>query len=259
MKYINPVNTRRISVEMSELLIEEVETLCEIPAVYEQRTISALLRLVCKPVERPNAVSDPRMWSVNERMFVVASYMSATRDDGPDFLVGEAKEGERQARLSDYLLASTDYQSDIPFTFEGEELLFSPLLGYQAEIIESLIAGGVYKPTDFSWWCAAMAACVRGAGDEPLEYTDDASYETALVGRINNIRLMPESRFVGMFNAYIDATVAAAHLVHAVTSQYGVIASPVSEQPEGEPELATARFPAHSCISERARSIMGFL
>lgn len=259
MKYINPVNTRRISAEMSELLIEDVEKLCEIPAIYEQRTVSELLRRICKPIERPNGVADPRMWSVGERMFVVASYMSATREDGPNFLVGEATDDHGQARLSDYLLDGTDYQADIPFTFEGESLLFSPLLGYQAEIIETLIASGVYKPTDYSWWCGAMAACVRGVNDDPVPYTDDASYETALVGRITNIRRMPESKFVSLFNAYMDATLMGAHLVHAITSQYGVIAAPVSERAEGEPELATARFPAHTCISERARQIMGFL
>jgi hypothetical protein len=256
MKYINPINTRRISVEMSELLIEDVEKLCEIPAIYEQRTVSELLRRICKPIDRPGAVADPRFWSVNERIFVVASYMAATRDDGPDFPVGEKGSG---AHFSDYLLANTDYASDIPFSFEGEALLFSPLLGYQAEIIEALIAGGTYKPTDFSWWCGAMAACVRGANDDPLEYTDDASYETALVGRIAAIRQMPEAKFVGLFHAYLDATQMGAHLVHAITSSHGVIAAPVSEPKEGGPELAPARFPAHTCISFGARRAMGFV
>jgi hypothetical protein len=254
MKYINPVNTRRISVEMDELLIEDVEKLCEIPSIFEQRTATELLRRVCKPIDRPGAVADPRFWSVNERIFVVANYMAATRDDGPDFPVGDDKDG---GHFSDYLLADTDYVGDIPFTCDGRDLLYTPLLGYQAEIIEALIAGGTYKATDFSWWCAAMAACVRGADEEPVPYTDDASYETALVARITPIRKLKDRKFVGLFHAFLDVQQRAAHLVHAVTSSFGVVASPVSARAEGAPELAPACFPAHTAISSGARAVMG--
>lgn len=256
MKYINPVNTRRISVEMSEMLIEDVERLCEIPAVFEQRTASELLRRVCKPIERTGAVADPRFWSVNERIFVIGNYMAATRDDGPDFPVGDEKSG---GHFGDYLLADSDYVGDIPFTCDGRDLLYTPLLGYQAEMIESLITGGTYKPTDFSWWCGAIAACVRGADDEPVPYTDDASYETALVARITAIRKLTDTQFVGLFHAFQEVEQRGAHLVHAVTSSFGVVASPVSERPEGAPELAPACFPAHTCISSGARAVMGSL
>lgn len=256
MKYISPVNTTRISVEMSEMLIEDVEKLCEIPAVFEQRTLSELLRRVCKPIDRPNAVADPRFWSVNERIFVVANYMAATRDDGPDFPVGEIADG---GHFSDYLLSGTDFAADIPFEFEGREMLYTPLLGYQAEVIEALIAGGTYKATDFSWWCAAIAATVRGADEEPQAYTDDASYEKALVERITAIRALADSQFVGLFHAYLDVQQRGAHLVHAVTSAFGVVAAPVSERPEGAPELAPACFPAHTCISRGSREVMGWV
>lgn len=256
MKYISPVNTARISVEMSEMLIEDVEKLCEIPAVFEQRTVSELLRRVCTPIDRPGAVTDPRFWSVNERIFVVATYMAATRDDGPDFPVGNDKNG---GHFSDYLLSDTDYVGDIPFTSGGRDMLFTPLLGYQAEIIEALIAGGTYKATDFSWWCAAMAACVRGADEEPVPYTDDASYEAALVSRITPIRKLKDRQFVGLFHDFLEVQQRGAHLVHAITSSFGVVAAPVSERAEGEPELAPACFPAHTCISVGARAVMGFV
>lgn len=256
MKYISPVNTSRVSVEMSEMLIEDVEKLCEIPAVFEQRTVSELLRRVCKPIERPNAVSDPRMWSVNERIFVVANYMAATRDDGPDFPVGSEQDG---GHFSDYLLSGTDFVADIPFTAAGRDMLYTPLLGYQAEIIEALIAGGTYKATDFSWWCAAIAACVRGSDDDVVPYTDDASYETELVERINAIRKLADRQFVALFHGFLEVQQRGAHLVHAVTSSFGVVAAPVSERGEGVPELAPATFPAHSCISIGARAAMGFV
>lgn len=256
MKYINPINTRRISVEMSEMRIEDVEKLCEIPAIYEQRTTSELLRRICKPIDRPNAVGDPRMWSVNERIFVVASYMAGTRDDGPDFPVGLEASG---GHFSDYLLADTDYAGDIPFSFDGNDALYTPLLGYQAEVIESLIAGGTYKKTDFSWWCAAMAACVRGVTEVVEPYTDDASYEAWLVKRITGYRQLVASEFVSMFHAFLNVQQRGAHFVHAVTSSYGVVADPVSERPEGAPELAPACFPPHTSISVGARAVMGFV
>jgi hypothetical protein len=258
-KYINPVNTRRISVNMEELEMDQIQALCEIPAVHEQRTISKLLSFICKPIDRPGAVADPRHWSVNERMHVVASYMSGTRDDGPNFPLHE-KGDTRQTFYADYILEQTDYVADIPFQFGGESLIFSPMLGYQAEAIETLIDDGVYQATDYSWWCASMAACVRGVDDEPLVYIDDASYAAALVERITPIRRMKDRKFCAFFDAYMDATMTAAHLMHVVTSQYGLVAAKVSETPGEEvPEVVTARFPAHSCISERARQIMGFV
>lgn len=250
MKYLNPINTRRVSVEMSEMTIEDVEKLCEIPAIFEQRTLSELLRRVCKPIDRAGAIADPRFWSVNERIFVVANYMASTRDDGPDFPVGEG-------HFSNYLLSDSDYVGDIPFSFDGNEGVYTPLLGYQAEIIEALIAGGTYKSTDFSWWCADMAATMRGANEQPEPYVDDAQYESWLVKRIASLRKLEANEFVRMFQAFVKVRDSGAHLVHAVTNSYGVVAAPVSERKEGAPELAPACFPARSCISSGASSLMG--
>lgn len=257
MKYINPLNTARISVSMSVLNMDQVEELCEIPAVYEQRTYTALLRHVCTPIERPGAVADPRMWSINERMYVAAYYMSSTREDGPDFPIGKGN-------FHDYLLGQTDFTpevANIGFDFEGQAMIYSPMLGYQAEAIETLIEGGTFKKNNYSWWAATMAACLRSADEEPLPYNDDAQYEAALLERIRGVRKLADPQFVGLFDYYRQCEQQAAHFVHAVTNLHGVLAMQVSEPnaEKGVPELAPARFPAHSCISERARQIMGFL
>lgn len=257
MKYINPVNTARISVEMSVLNMDQVEALCEIPAVFEQRTYTALLRHVCKPIERHGALSDPRMWSINERTYVAAYYMSSTRDDGPDFPIGKG-------HFHDYLLGGTDFTpevANIGFEFEGREMIYSPMLGYQAEIIETLVEGGTFKKTNYSWWAATMAACLRGADEEPLPYIDDAQYEEALLARIHAVRQLADPQFVALFDYFRQCEQQGAHLVYAVTNLHGVVACQVTEPDaeKGVPELAPARFPPHSCISERARQIMGFL
>ncbi|MDH1403677.1 hypothetical protein [Pseudomonas sp. GD03730] len=257
MKYINPLNTARISVSMSVLNMDQVEELCEIPAVYEQRTYTALLRHVCTPIDRPGAVADPRMWSINERMYVAAYYMSSTREDGPDFPIGKG-------HFHDYLLGQTDFTpevANIGFDFEGRAMIYSPMLGYQAEAIETLIEGGTFKKNNYSWWAATMAACLRGADEDPLPYNDDAQYEAALLERIRGVRKLADPQFVGLFDYYRQCEQQAAHFVHAVTNLHGVLATQVTEPDaeKGVPELAPARFPPHSCISERARQIMGFL
>ncbi|WP_236167387.1 hypothetical protein [Pseudomonas fulva] len=252
MKYIPPINTARISVELHEPDMDSNERTLEIPAQFEQRTATELLRGIIKPIERPGAVADPRMWSVNERMFVIASYMSATREDGPNFPIGEGT-------FSDYLLDGTDYVAEVPFECDGRALVYSPLHGYQAEVIETLLAAGNYSNTAYSWWKACIAACVRGADEEPLPYRDDAQYEALLVGRIESVGGLSDSAFVELFDAYQVAAQSGAHMVYAITNAYGVLAAQVSEPSEGVPELAPARFPARSAISRRAREIMGVL
>ncbi|MBD8671647.1 hypothetical protein [Pseudomonas lurida] len=251
MKYIPPINTRRLSIELTELDMDDIQDLCEIPAVFDQRTASVLLSRIARSSDRPGAVTDPRLWSVNERMYVIGSYMAATRDDGPDFPLGEG-------HFSDYLLLNTDYPDQVEFEHEGNTLIYTPLLGYQAEIIETLIADGTYKKTAYSWWCGAIAACVRGVDEQPLVYVDDGSSEKVLIERIAGVRKLKDSQFVGLFDAYLLAAQRAAHFVYAITSEYGVLAAQVSDVSEGVPELAPARFPAHSAISERSREVMGF-
>lgn len=254
MKHIPPIHTDRISVAMVEIDIDHSEAVCTIPAVYEQRTATELLRGIIRPIERAGAVADPRMWSVSERMYVIAFYMSATRDDGPDFPIGKGK-------FSDYLLDGTDYVAEVPFQCDGKDLIYSPLHGYQAEIIEMLIEGGRYSKTSYSWWKACIAACVRGADEEPTAYIDDGRYETELIKRIEAVGALADSQFAALFDSYMQASDRGAHMVHAITNVHGVLAAQVSEPnaEKGVPELAPARFPALSAVSIRARQIMGIL
>ena len=252
MKYIPPINTLRISVKLHEPNMDGIEKALEVPSQFEQRTATEVLRGIIDPIERPGAVADPRMWSVNERMFVIASYMSATREDGPDFPIGEGK-------FSDYLLDASDYVADVPFECAGRALIYSPLHGYQAEIIETLLVSGNYSNTSYSWWKACIAACVRGADEEPLQYQDDNQYDALLVDRIKDVGSLGDSDFVELFDAYQLAAQRGAHMVYAITNAHGVLAAQVSEPPEGVPVLAPARFPSRSAISKRAREIMGVL
>lgn len=259
MKAIRPVHTKRISADLRELQTGQVQELCKIPVQYEQRTVTAFLRSIMRPIERKTgspALDDPLYWSVNERMYVTACYMADMLDDGPNFALGEL-------RLSDYLLTNTDYVSQVEFEFEGEQLLFSPLLGYQAEAIESLLETGRFEKTFLNWTAGYMAACMRGVLDEaPGQYSDPNQYQDLLAERIEKILTIPESRFALLYSAFTEAALSAQHFVHATVTRYGVVAVQVTDPvtPEGQEVAvrATARFRPRSAVSKGTLSLVAF-
>lgn len=256
MKSIQPVHTLRLSVELRELTIGQAQQLCAIPYIYAQRTITEFLKAVCTDIPRPNghpAITDPLMWSVNERMNVVIFYLAAVLDDGdgPDFALGNG-------HLHDYLLAGSDYVESVYFTHGAEQLLCTPLHGYQAEAIETLVETGALPKTYFSWHLGVMAACIRGVDEPALEYRDPASYGTALLKRINELKGVPESDFLELYDLYANATMSLQHFVHAVFSHEGVVAAQVTEPnaETGVPELGLARFHPRTGISQRACELL---
>ncbi|MFJ3685584.1 hypothetical protein [Pseudomonas sp. NPDC090208] len=250
MKSIQPVHTRRVSVQPRELTIGQVRDLCAIPYRYEQRTITTFLRHCCEQIPRPAgqpAVTDPLFWSVNERMNVTVYYLAAVLDDGPNFEIGNG-------HLSDYLLAGTDYVEAAAFEFQGKPCICTPLHGYQAEAIETLVESGRLPKTYASWQFGVMAACVRDEDEEPLAYSTPVAYAEALLARIEKLMGVPESDFIDLFDCYSDASMALQHHVHAVFNHQGVLAAQVSEPDaeKGVPELGYARFHPRRGISRRA-------
>ncbi|QLG96718.1 hypothetical protein HZF02_32900 (plasmid) [Pseudomonas yamanorum] len=254
MKSIQPVHTLRISVQPKELEIGQVQELCAIPYRYAQKTITAFINAACEQIPRPAGklhVSDPLMWSVNERMNVLIFYLAAMLDDGPDFQLGEG-------HLHDYLLGGADYVESVPFDHDGEEMLCTPLYGYQAEAIEALVESGALPKTFFGWQIAVMSACTRGVDEVPLEYSDPASYGAALLERINALKKAPETEFVRLFDAYSQASLQLQHFVHAVVNAQGVLAAQVTtpSEEEGVPKLGPARFHPRTGISRGACEIL---
>jgi hypothetical protein len=254
MKSIQPVHTLRISVQPRELTIGQVQELCAIPYRFDQRTVTAFLRAACEPIPRAGGkpqVVDPLLWSVNERMNVTIFYLAAMLEDGPDFQLGNG-------HLHDYLLSGADYVASVPFDYRDEPMLCTPLHGYQAEAIETLIETGVLPKTYFSWQLGVIAACVWGADEEQAPYSDPASYGKVLQERIGDLRNMPETGFVDLFDAYSEASLQLQHFVHAVFNGQGVVAAQITEPDEatGVPELGYARFHPRTGISEGARQLL---
>lgn len=257
MKSIQAVHSLRVSVQLRELTIGQVQELCAIPYRYSQRTITAFLNAICEQIPRPaghEAVTDPLLWSVNERMNVTIFYLAAVLDDGPDFKLGEG-------RLHDYLLAGADYVDGVEFDHLGEPHICTPLHGYQAEAIESLVETGALPKTFFSWQLGVMSACIRGVDEAPIEYIDPASYGKALMARIELLRTVSESEFVQLFDAYSVASQKLQHFVHAVFNAHGVLAAQVTEPGTlfNDAEvlvLGPARFHPRSGISRGACELL---
>jgi len=254
MKSIRPVHLKRISVDLRELQTGQVQDLCKIPAQYDQRTVTEFLRSIIRPVQRKTgapALDDPLYWSVNERMFVTACYMSDVLDDGPNFALGDLQ-------LTDYLLEDTDYTSQVEFEFEGEQLIYSPLHGYQAEALEVLMTTERFEGSFLNWSAGYMAACMRGMTDDaPEPYRDPNQYQDLLAERIEKLLSMPESRFAQLFGAFTEAAERGQHLVHATVTQFGVVAVQVSDPVSGVAR-AMARFRPRSAISRGTLSLVAF-
>lgn len=254
MIHFDPVLTRRLALNLREISLEGAEDVCSTPTALEQRAITKFLSHVLTPID-PNAPFDPRTLSVNERTYIMAKYMAATLPDGPNFSLGSA-------RLSDYLLEGTDIVPTLALGFElgGEPLSLLPLYGYQAEIIEGLIAGGSLPPREASWTVMGMACRLVSASTPALVFKDDRSYEAALIQRYNELIRLPERTFLDLLAAYREADRKSAHFLYVRPVAYDNVASlvayPVAEG-QGGAALPVARFPALSALAEGTRALFG--
>ena len=257
MIQFTPMRTKRLTVDLRELSIDDAEALCLMPESLDQAGTTAMLNRIVLDGGRPfpGQEADPRQWTVQERTFVMAHYMAHTTSDGsPDFAVASGK-------FSDYLLDGTDYIEEISLgVIDGEEILMRPLLGYQAEAIERMLLSGRFRANRLSWWAAAMACQMRPANEEPKEGLSDADYAEWLAVRTEVIRELPESEFAELLFAFLDGTERLAHFFRIVFADDGIAVSPKPVEPVEEGEvsgLPPARFPVRSTISESSLQILG--
>ncbi len=251
MIYFDQLRTRRLSVDLQELSIDDAEMLCMMPEHLEQASITALLQRAVKPTDRemPGQVSDPRMWTVQERMMVIAHYMAHTTEDGErDFALGE------EGHLSDYLLGGTDYVESVSLgVLDGDEILMRPLLGFQVEAIERLVLGGRFRANRLSWWACAMACQMTKAGEEPKAYVGDADYLEWIFARASSIRQLPESDFLQLLYAFLDGTKQLDHFFKLKYTDLIIAAQATKE----DSSLPSARFPLHAAISPGTLQVLG--
>jgi hypothetical protein len=253
MLAITPLRTRRLSVQLQELSIGDIIFLCELrPDMYEAGTTALLQRVVGDdPKPRSGQVTDPRLWTVQERALAVAHYIAHTQESDPDFPVGEG-------RYSDYLVEGVDFAPDRIELGEvgGDEWSMVPLLGVHADTIERLVLDGRLKQARHGWWLGAMAAqLVRKGESLPDAATiSEAELEEIIAGRAEVFRAFPESDFMRLLMLFIDGNERLTHIFRLDFTDDGIAFAPVKAKEAG---LPPARFPFDSAISDAAKAVFG--
>lgn len=245
MLLFQPIKTRRVCVRLKELTIGQAIALCKLPGERHELLTTEFLRQVAADAEAPSAlyVTDPRMWTVQERTRLVCHYLAQVADDGPDFSVGSGKLTDYMDFTADLMTASVEMNvPDVP------NWTFVPLLGYHAELLErSCESRG-------DWLIGSMAcqALPMGFEDAMADMTD-VEQLVELQRRVDAIKDLPESEFELLLASYDQAcTGELRHFLDLGFDDAGILF-----EPKGGTGLAPARFRSHSCIGVAARSLFG--
>lgn len=249
----SPLRTRRLQVQLQELTIGAAIALCKMPPNQHEAGTTALIAATVTPNERPlpGEVTDPRLWTVQERALVVSHYLAHTVETGPDFHIGAS------GKLSNYL----DLERDVPPEFvdlgvvAGDKWLLYPLLGTHAESIERLVLTGQLPAERHGWWMGAMAAQLVRDGEEQFDVLSctEAQLDARIAERSAIFKQFPESDFMDMLFAFLVGCEKLQHVFRIDFADDGILVLPNKEVPG----LPPARFPFSDAISTRAFEVFG--
>lgn len=247
MKVFAPLRTKRLTVNLRELAIGDAIALCKMPVSQNEAGTTELLRRIVEPVEqlRIGQVVDPRLWSVQERAFVVAHYIAQTDQSSPDFAVGDKK-------FSDYIAGESDTPHDVIIgEVAGDSWRVKPLLGAFAEAIERLVTVERLPEGRTGWWFGAMAAQLWRENEDAPDITDmsDAEIDDAVAVRAAAFMCVPERDFIQLLSSFLVATREGAHLLRIEFTDEGVA---FRMEDDGQ---VPARFCFDAAISESAKLI----
>ncbi|WP_289172070.1 hypothetical protein [uncultured Parasutterella sp.] len=248
MLHIPALITRRLNLELKELTISQAVSLASMPLDTGEQETTKFIGFI---VDKSNGLSDPRLMTVQERMLIVAQYLCAASDDGPDFSIGE------NAHYSDYL----DGAADVPETdkpvyvadVEGDKWCVQPLLGYMAEAIERLQGelkdntGAAVSPY-VHWLIGTLSAqLVRENEEIPQE---QGKYEEFLIHRMRVFFNYPESAFAQLLFVWNEGKKILHHFFNLEIDEVngGYVVLP-KEGAENSEELPLVKFPVHTCLS----------
>jgi hypothetical protein len=242
------LRTRRLAVRLRELTLGEAIAVCKLPAGRHELTTTEFLRFVASDAQVPQEryITDPRLWSVEERTLLVCHYLAQVSDDGPDFAVGQS------SKFTDFVVFDADLAADQVDmgVVAGKSRVMRPLIGLQAEILERAC-------TDRGEWLIGAMACQLLPVDEPAPPWADMSDTQALEwvkAQSDAIRALPESDFEALLLAYSAGARQMYHFFSTSFDDEGI----VCEASAGEAgNKNPARFLAVSCISGAARRLFG--
>jgi hypothetical protein len=236
------LRTKRLQVRLRELTIGDTIRLCKMPGHLNEVGTTELLNCIVMADDKPNKdqVTDPRLWTVQERALVVGHYLSQTSDK-PDFSIGENT-------YSTYLRMD---KNEVPASINlgrvaENEWTIRPLLGVQAETIERLITQERIDGGRTGWWLGAMAAMLYPDCDPGVM---DADLEEYIENKVHILKGYPERAFMELLQAFLSGCEQLDHFFSLGFSDEGI----VWEVP-GKPP---ARFQFNSAVSEIAFSVFG--
>jgi hypothetical protein len=249
----SPLRTKRLSVSLSELTIENVIHLLKMPVHLNEAGTTAMLNFCVVPDARPRVgqVTDPRLWTVQERSMVVAHYIAHANEGEPDFPIGDGK-------FSDFLIDVDSPPESVTVGGVGGDIwMMRPLLGAHAESIERLVGSGVLSNDRAGWWFGAMAAQLYRDADAPVDIANisDDDLDCWILDRANAFKKFPERDGLLLITLFIEAQARMNHLLNLEFLDDGLAFSPKG----GRDDLAPARFPFRDAISEVAVAAFGKL
>jgi hypothetical protein len=240
------LQTARLDVQLRELTIRESVALAATQLDRHEAATSALLGLIVADAKGAN--TQPGRWTVQERMMVVAHYISCT-SEAPNFDLGDGA-------FLDYLQGEIDAgpESVAAGRACGDDWTCKQLTGDEAVLIEQQCS------TRLDWTLADMAARMRATSSEdpppPDASTEPAKYAEWIKERSSLFERMAESDFEEMFACYRNGLVALRHLFWLDFDSHGHIVMPKpakTGEGEGGRELPPVRFPVASALGSIAR------
>lgn len=242
-----PLRTKRVAVTLRELTLNESIAICRLPADRPEATATEFLRHAGAgaKVAGPGYVTNPRLWTVEERTRLVCHYLSQVAQDGADFPVGP------DGKLSDYLR----FDADMPATevdlgvLAGKARVLRPLLGVHVEVLERICENRG------DWLHAVIACQIDEAGATQPDYegmTDVQLFEWC-TGRLEWLRGLPESEYEEVYAAWTQGRGQIEHFFVLGVDDEGLVFWP-QEMTEAGPKTP-ARFRALLCISEGTRNL----
>jgi hypothetical protein len=246
-----PVRTRRLTVQLRELSIRDLCRLAAMPESMPNAQVSAFLKYA---VESSSGIEDPADWTVQERTLMVAQYLSATLESGPDFPLSE--NNAAPARYSDYLQADKDYGDAVVPVGKAAGYSWSVrhLTGRLAESIERLV-GELPEVNEFGHWLTGVMAAQLVSDEDKSDPDTDGALDEWLLERMNNLLSMPVSNMDALTIRWRSGFVRLEHLFNIDFSSTGGLVV----LPKGgvTAKLPPCTFPVSTCLTEVASAMVG--
>jgi hypothetical protein len=238
---------RRLAVKLTELTHGESIAICKLESGKNEFSTTELLRCIAKGADqpRPNFVTNPLLWTVQERTMLVCYYLAQVSSDGPDFAVANA-------RLSDYVdfdRDSTTDETDLGTVIKNP-MVMRPLLGAHAQALE-----GICHDRD-DWVTGAMACQIFQRGEVSPDWAalSDLEIQQWIQAKAALLAGLPESDFDKLYAAWLLGMESLAHFVHYAFDDDGIMFTAI-EKEGGGADHPPARFLPDSAVSAITRSL----